>query len=86
MEPRSSFEGPCPNQGLFQHIYKQSGKMEERNTVVIKTAGGTDFEGLERPKHLKKSRKLGSASSSAQKGQGGRGCRYEAGQRGGKPK
>ena len=60
--------------------------MEERNSVVIKTAGGTDFGGLKRPEQLKNSSKLGSASFSSQKGRGGRGYRYGAGQRGGKNK
>lgn len=53
MEPRSSLRDLCQNQGLFQHIYKQSGKMEEMNSIIIKTAGGIDFGVLKRPEQLK---------------------------------
>lgn len=53
---------------------------------MTKTAGGTDFRGLKRPKQQETSSKLGSDSFSSQKGQGGRGYRYRAGQSRGKPK
>jgi len=59
---------------------------EERNSIMIKTTSGTDFEGLKRPEQLKNNSKLGSASSLSQKGCQGRGYSYRAGQRGGKPK
>lgn len=47
MAPRSSLRELCQNQGLVPRLYKHSGKMKERRSVVIKTAGSTDLAELE---------------------------------------